>query len=97
MYLYEEMDFSMFCSRFKDYGRQDFSNEGLRELFTYLEEIAEGTDSPVEVDIIALCCEFAEDKEDEVLSGNYINTFEELSEETWATQLDNGNILYMVY
>ena len=50
--------------RFKDAFQQlrpdNFTYEGLGTLFTQLEEFEEATDSPMELDVIALCCEFTE-------------------------------------
>lgn len=61
MFVYEKYDFSLFESRFSDYNRLDnYSGAGLKALFLYLEELAEDTEEPIEVDVIGLCCEFSE-------------------------------------
>jgi len=65
----EELDESLFISRFEDYKRVinskweggNFSYEGLRALFQYLEETTT-EENPYKLDIIALCCEFSEYK-----------------------------------
>tara|TARA_Y100000310_G_scaffold301220_1_gene337487 strand:- start:995 stop:1291 length:297 start_codon:yes stop_codon:yes gene_type:complete len=44
-----------------DRGEQ-FSYEGLNALFDYLEELEDDTGETVELDVIALCCEYAEYK-----------------------------------
>ena len=42
-------------------GREDqFTYKGKRALFDYLEEMSEGMDEPIELDVIALCCEYSE-------------------------------------
>jgi len=41
--------------------KTNFSYEGLEILFEYLEELEEGTDQEIELDVIALCCDFSED------------------------------------
>jgi hypothetical protein len=47
---------------FADYNRkEDFSYEGLRLLFDYLEEYEESTGEEVELDVIAICCEYNEE------------------------------------
>ena len=57
----EKIDFTTFCNRFKEYNRDDnFSYEGKRALFDYLEEFEESTEEEIELDIIALCCEYSE-------------------------------------
>ena len=48
---------------FKDYGRTNFSYAAIRELFDWYEEI----DPDWEVDVIAICCDWAEYTEDELI------------------------------
>ena len=46
---------------FSDMGRQDqFSYEGKRALFEWLEDLSDDTGTEYELDVIALCCEFTE-------------------------------------
>lgn len=52
---------SAFIDAFRNAGRKDsFSYEGLCALFDWLEELGEETGQEVELDVIALCCEFSE-------------------------------------
>jgi hypothetical protein len=47
---------------FADAGRKDqFSYEGLAVLFDYLEELEASTGQELELDVIALCCDYYED------------------------------------
>jgi hypothetical protein len=41
--------------------KTNFSYGGLEILFEYLEELEEGTGQEIELDVIALCCDFSED------------------------------------
>ena len=51
---------SQFRDAFHRCGRGDqFSYDGFKALFDYLEELTEGCE-PLELDPIALCCEFSE-------------------------------------
>ena len=51
-----------FINEFKAYNREDnFSAEGLRILFESLERLAIDCEMNIEIDVIALCCEYAED------------------------------------
>ena len=57
----ENINFSTFCDRFKQMNRDNnFSYEGKRALFEYLEQFEEDTEKEIELDIIALCCEYNE-------------------------------------
>lgn len=40
---------------------ENFSRDGLEVLFDYLEELSDSIGQPVELDVIALCCEYSED------------------------------------
>ena len=51
-----------FINEFKAYNREDnFSKEGLRILFESLEQLAIDCERSIEIDVIALCCEYDED------------------------------------
>jgi hypothetical protein len=57
----ETVNFCDFLDRFNDYDRSDnFSYAGKQALFDYLEQYEEETGTELELDIIALCCEFTE-------------------------------------
>ena len=53
-----------FHDDFKSMGREDqFTYEGKQALFDYLEQFEEDTGGEIELDVIALCCEYAEYKD----------------------------------
>lgn len=57
------LDFSDFRDAFRRYDRLDqFSREGMELLFDYLEEC----DPDMELDVIALCCDYSEDTAEEI-------------------------------
>ena len=71
--MFTHVSFNQFVDEFTRMGRKDqyvdevrsrtpgnFSYEGLRALFDYLEEYEEYTGTPIELDVVALCCEFTE-------------------------------------
>ena len=61
-----------FADAFKRYNRQDqFNPEGLEVLFDYLEEVSE--DSDIELDVIALCCEYYESTIEELIASYNID------------------------
>ena len=52
---------SAFIDAFKQSSRKDqFSCEALEAIFDYLEEYSDSTGESIELDIIAICCEWAE-------------------------------------
>lgn len=60
-----------FREAFRLAGRMDqFSYEGLEVLFDYLDELSEDTGESIELDVIALCCEYYESSIEELIK-NY--------------------------
>lgn len=60
-----------FREAFRLAGRMDqFSYEGLEVLFDYLENLSEDTGEPIELDVVALCCEYYESSIEELID-NY--------------------------
>jgi len=58
--MYKTVSEHDFCERFRKIRPNSFSYAGLRALFNYLEEYEESTGENIELDVIALCCDFAE-------------------------------------
>lgn len=58
--MYQNVNFSQFCDSFSDTYKGNFSYNGKQALFDYLEEYEDSTGETVELDTIALCCEYAE-------------------------------------
>jgi hypothetical protein len=99
------LSFSEFDDAFRNMNRlENFSYEGRRALYIYLTEIEEDTGEEMELDVIALCCEYAEDALDQILK-DYSNiegleTLEDLQEHTWAVEvghLTGHNISTILY
>ena len=60
-YIYQEITLSRFCDAFQAMGRErQFSHEALEVIYDHLVEMAEDCGTPVELDVIAICCSFAE-------------------------------------
>lgn len=54
------INFSEFRDHFYGIRPDNFSYEGLKILFDYFEEYEESTGDEIELDVIGLCCDFAE-------------------------------------
>ena len=65
------IDFSDFREAFRRYGREDsYSPAGLRALFDHFEQYEDKTGQEVELDVIAICCDYDENHWEDVAS-NY--------------------------
>ena len=70
-----------FREAFRLAGRMDqFSYGGLEVLFDYLEELSEDTGEPIELDVVALCCEYYESSIEELID-NYNIDLSEVDED----------------
>ena len=59
--MYQTIGKCQFHDAFKSMGRDNqFSYEGLDALYDYLEQYEEDTGEKIELDVIALCCEYSE-------------------------------------
>ena len=53
---------SQFRNRFHQTGRgNQFSYDGLEILFDHLDQLSDDIGEPMEMDVIAICCDYAED------------------------------------
>lgn len=87
----QTIDFSQFCDSFWDTYKNNFSYEGKRALFDYLENYEEETGEEIELDIVAICCDYTEfdDLADLQASHPDIKSIEELEEHTQVIKIDN--------
>jgi hypothetical protein len=70
-----------FREAFRIYGRtENFSYDGLEILFDYFEQLEEDTGEEIEFDVIAICCEYAED-DPESIAGYYSLEIDGLSDD----------------
>ena len=63
----QSLNFSAFVDAFRAHGRYDqFGYDALEVLFEYLEQYEEDTGTELELDVIALCCEYSVDSPDDI-------------------------------
>jgi hypothetical protein len=88
---------SQFDDAFVNMGRQDqFSYQGRHALYEWIEQLDEDCGTETELDVIALCCEFAEYDSFEDIQADYsdIETMEDLTDRT--TVIPFGNDQYII-
>ena len=91
----KKVNLSEFRRAFADYNcERNFSYEGLTALFNWLEELAEDTDTPYVLDVIALCCEYSDFAEIQATySSTELNDIEDPQDHTFVIQFDGGIII----
>jgi hypothetical protein len=92
----QTINFSQFYDTFIACKRQGhFSYDGLRALYDYLIQFEEDCGSEIELDVIALCCEWSEYENFEEFKRNYqcceAENLEELSNFTQIIQVPNSD------
>jgi hypothetical protein len=95
--LYQTVNESNFTDMFINMNREDnFSYRGRVALYQYLEELSESIGKSVEIDIIALCCEFTEyDNLEEFQNayGDNYKTTEEIEYQTTVIMIDDDSFI----
>ncbi len=88
-----------FRGAFRIYGREGgYSYQGLKALFYYLEELEEDTGEEMELDVIALCCDFTEWESIDEFNDYYgvrnrCKTLEDVSEFTAVIDIDGTRFI----
>ena len=102
----QTINFYQFCDGFKDMNRNDnFSYEGKRALFDWLEELDDSCGTETEFDVIALCCDFNEYVNWEEFIGEYedyckeneIGDVEALRDHTQVIETEGDNFIIQAF
>ena len=80
-----------FCEAFRRIRPENFSYDGLKALYESLEEFEEGTGEEVELDVIAICCEFSEYESLKACADEYGIAYED--EDEIREQLENNTMV----
>jgi hypothetical protein len=77
----QSVSFNDFIDAFKAYDRYDqFGYEALRIVFDYLENYEEETGQEIELDVVAICCDFSAENYTDIAS-NYSIDIEGLDDD----------------
>ena len=85
---------------FKRCERDNFSYDGLKALFEYLEEYEDSTGEEVELDVIALCCEYAEYDSLSEYNDDYGTKYSEIDaiqNDTTLIKIDDNSFIIQQY
>jgi hypothetical protein len=85
----QTINFYDFQKAFQDLRPNSFTYEGLRALFEYIEEIEDTHNEEMELDVIALCCDFIEYESAEEYASEYSDDLEDYL----AATSDSGSLI----
>lgn len=92
------VNLSDFRSSFENMNRKEnFSYSGLESLFDCFEEYEQSTGEEIELDVIAICCEYTEYENIEEFWKNYDKedypTIEDIENNTQVIRIDNESFI----
>lgn len=107
----QSINFYEFEQAFRNHNRYDsFGYDGLKVIFESLEQYEDDCDTEIELDVIAICCEYNMLTFDEVISEYGLNYVEEidncteeefvieyLNENTWVLGTTNDSVIFQVF
>jgi len=76
--------------------KENFSYEGRKALFEYLEQYEQDCGEEVELDVIALCCEYTEYEDLKAFQADYgeeYESIEDIEDETTVIRIDDESFL----
>lgn len=86
--MFTRVNLSDFRDAFRSAGRKDqFSYDGLRVIFDYMEELEDSIGEPVELDVVAICCDYAEMTPEEIIVA-YSIPYDAAEDDLWDTVRD---------
>ena len=87
--------FDEFCDSFSGSYKDNFSYKGKEALFEYLEQLEDDIGKPIELDPVALCCEYGEFENLKDLQDSYpdIKNLDDLKYHTTVIEFDGGFII----
>ena len=73
--------------------RNNFSYEGLKALYNYLEQLSEDMGEPIKLDVIDLCCKYSEYENLQEVMENYdcVESMDDLKDCTTVIHVDNDS------
>lgn len=88
---------SDFHRAFQAIRPDNFTHEGRIALFEYLEQLEEDLGEVIELDVIALCCDYSEDSIENVLKEHNLDSLDDLRDNTTVIEIDDETIIYQVF
>jgi len=96
--MYQTVNFNTFHDSFKSIRPDNFNYHGLRALFDYLEQVEESMGESIELDVIAICCDYTQyDTIEEALEAYGLDSREELEENCTVLDCDDNSIVMFNY
>lgn len=99
MAIIQQVTLTSFRDAFNQIRPDNFSYEGLGHLFDHLEQLSDDIGEPIELDVIAICCDYSEESIYEVCKNYNLDSIDELEELTTVVRHDQVNsvVVYQLF
>lgn len=89
---------SEFVRLFDEYNRSEqFSIPARRKLFEYLDQLSDDLGEDINIDVIAVCCDYVESTIEEALKYYDLESLDDLKDHTQVIEVDDETIIYVNY
>ena len=98
--MYQQIDEYDFVKAFEEIRPNNFSRAGLFALYDYLEQYEEDTGKQIELDVIAICCEYAEYESLEEFQEDYgddYQSIDEIEQVTTVISVDDSGFIILQF
>ena len=95
--MYSQVNFPDFQDRFQSCRPDNFTYEGLKALFDYLEQYEDNTGESIEFDCIAICCDFSEYENmkefKDCCHGDGLDSMDDIAQHTTVIPIDDESFI----
>jgi len=98
--MYQQIDEYDFVKAFEEIRPNNFSRAGLFALYDYLEQYEEDTGEQIELDVIAICCEYSEYESLEEFQEDYgddYQSIDEIEQVTTVISVDDSGFIILQF
>ena len=98
--MYQSINKYDFARAFEQVRPDNFSRAGLSALYEYFEQLEEDIGNPIELDVIAFCCEYAEYESLEEFQEDYgddYQSIEDIESETTVIPVDDDGFIILQF
>ena len=98
--MFQQIDEYDFVKAFEEIRPNNFSRTGLFALYDYFEQLEEDIGNPIELDVIAICCEYSEYESLEEFQEDYGDDYESIEDielETTVIPVDDDGFIILQF
>jgi hypothetical protein len=98
--MYQQINEYDFIRAFEQVRPDNFSRAGLSALYEYFEQLEEDIGNPIKLDVIGICCEYAEYESLEEFQEDYgddYESIEDIESETTVISVDDDGFIILQF